>query len=65
VASDPRAQVEVLLHEVTDVHPGYDLGPKVVALAKAVRILADTVLGPAEVPAEAAPDTASEAGLFR
>jgi hypothetical protein len=67
VASDPRTQIEQLLHEVTDVRPGYDLGPKVVALAKAVRILADTVLGPsAEAPAETpSPHETAPGGLFR
>jgi hypothetical protein len=66
VDAETRKEVDLLLHEVTDVRPGYDLGPKVVALAKAVRILTDTILGPsAEAPAEATPDAASEAGLFR
>jgi hypothetical protein len=69
VAGDPRAQVEQLLHEVTNVRPGYDLGPKVLALAKAVRILADTVLGPGEpeAPGEVDPGPVQMApgGLFR
>jgi hypothetical protein len=69
VDTTAREQIEQLLHEVTDVHPGYDLGPKVVALAKAVRILADAVLEPsAEAPAEVDPGPIeterSNAGMF-
>jgi hypothetical protein len=67
VDAETRKEVDLLLHQVTDVRHGYDLGPKVLSLAKAVRILADTVLGPGEpeAPVEATPDAASEAGLFR